>query len=89
MRDAILAVADTAAPLRPYGAEGPLVQAIAIKVVREEFNRAYPADNPDPTKADAKRQAWGRAFKAARHAELIVVGRERDTTAAPPLPAGA
>jgi hypothetical protein len=41
--------------------------------VRREFYRQYPADGDEKQKADARRQAFNRAVKAAQEASLIAI----------------
>jgi AAA domain len=57
---------DHGKPLRTYGSEGPLVQAVTDAEVRAEFLAAYPADN-----RDAKRMAFKRTLKDARERGLV------------------
>jgi hypothetical protein len=57
---------------RPYGSEGPAVRMVADGAVRTEFMAIYPVDaDTDKLKADAKRQAFNRALKAARDRSLV------------------
>ena len=47
--------------VRPFGSEGPEVNAADRELVRDEFYRAWPADgDDDKAKKNAKRQAFGR-----------------------------
>ena len=41
--------------------------------MRREFYRQYPADGDEKQKADARRQAFNRAVKAAQEASLIAI----------------
>jgi hypothetical protein len=68
-------------PLRPYGVDGPSVQAVRKDHVRTEFMLAYPADDADGPRAQkaAKRAAFNRAMKSARNRELVG-SREVDGT---------
>jgi hypothetical protein len=58
--------------IQPYAEGGPTVRAAPDSAVRNEFMAAYPADASDgKSKGDAKRMAFTRALKQARHTELI------------------
>jgi hypothetical protein len=57
--------------IRPFGAEGAAVRAVALHAVRDEFVAAWPADGDTPAKvADAKRSAFNRALKALRDRDI-------------------
>jgi AAA domain len=55
---ALMATLDGAPLIRPFGSDGPTVNAIAVETVRREFYKSYPAETQD-----AKRQAWNRSLK--------------------------
>ena len=57
--------------IRPFGDTGPRVEAVALEEVRTEFYQAHPATGDAKQQADAKRQAWSRALKAARERDLV------------------
>jgi hypothetical protein len=66
------AIIDHGKPMRPYGNEGPLVRAVRLIDVRNEFLKAYPAEGD--LKEDvhnAKRKAFSRALKQGRDKGLI------------------
>jgi hypothetical protein len=54
-------------------ADGPTVRACDLELVRQEFYRQHPADGDEKQKADARRQAFNRAVKAAQAATLIAI----------------
>jgi hypothetical protein len=58
------------ANIRPF-ADGPLVCACDIEVVRAEFYRQYRAEGTDKQKTDARRKAFGRAVKETIARELV------------------
>jgi hypothetical protein len=56
-----LTIALEGAPLiRPFGSDGPIVNAVSIETARQEFYKSYPAEMQD-----TKRQAWNRSIKTA------------------------
>jgi len=55
--------------------DGPVVRAVDVELVRNEFYRQYPADGDDRQKATARRQAFHRALKDAQ-AKGLVTTRE-------------
>lgn len=64
--------------LRPFGFDGPLVEAAPLDAVRMEFYRAHPAEGDDQhKKKDARRKVWGRKLSSARDRGLVVT-REID-----------
>lgn len=50
---------------RPF-ADGPLVRAIDLELLRGEFYRMYPADGDDKQKAAARQKAFRRAVLDAQ-----------------------
>ena len=54
-------------------ADGPTVRACDLELVRHEFYRQHLADGDEKQKADARRQAFNRAVKAAQVATLIAI----------------
>jgi hypothetical protein len=63
-------LADHGRDRQPF-ADGPTVRACDLELVRDEFNRRYPADGPDRQKADARRKAFKRALLEAQSAGLL------------------
>ncbi|HZC56023.1 MAG TPA: AAA family ATPase [Xanthobacteraceae bacterium] len=63
-------LADHGADHQPF-ADGPIVRACNLDLVRNEFYRQHPADGTEKQKTDARRQAFNRAFKAAQEGSLI------------------
>jgi hypothetical protein len=57
---------------RPFP-DGPVVRAVDLEVVRQEFQRSYPADGDAATKQAARRKAFRRAITAAQERNLIGV----------------
>lgn len=56
----------------PFGSTGTEHRAVAVDRVRDAFYATYPADGDDGAKrADAKRQAFGRALKMALGRSLV------------------
>jgi hypothetical protein len=51
--------------------DGPVVRAVDLELVREEFCRQYPADGTSRQKADARRKAFTRSVKDAQTKSLI------------------
>jgi hypothetical protein len=65
--------------VRPFGSEGPEVNAVDRKHVRDEFYLAWPADgDDDKAKNDAKRQAFGRGEAKAIELRRIVTRQVGD-----------
>jgi AAA domain len=52
-------------------ADGPIVRAVNIELIRNEFYRQYPADGDEKKKADARRKAFYRAVNDARNKGLV------------------
>jgi len=76
LRQALLvALLDHGREQRPFGVDGPLVRAVDVRMVREEFLRtAVPDSAPDQTEAqikDACRNRCNRALDAAQAKGLI------------------
>jgi hypothetical protein len=69
-------LADHGSQHQPY-ADGPIVRACDLELVRQEFYRQHPADGDEKQKAAARRQAFNRAVKGAQDASLIAI-RELD-----------
>jgi AAA domain len=67
-------LADAGIDTAPF-ADGPVVRAVDIKLVRNEFYRQYPADGDEQQKATTRRQAFYRAVKDAQ-AKRLVTTRE-------------
>jgi AAA domain len=61
-------------PIKPW-LDGPLIDAVPLNVVRQEFYKAYPSEEQS-----AKRQAWNRALKGASENGFICT-REIDDIA--------
>jgi hypothetical protein len=58
--------------LRPFGFEGPLVEATKLDLVRIEFYRAYPSEGSDQQqKKEARRKAFKRKLERAIERELV------------------
>jgi RecA-family ATPase len=57
---------------RPF-ADGPLVRAVDIEVVRQEFYRSYPAEGDATTKQAIRQKAFRRALVAAQEQNLVGV----------------
>lgn len=58
--------------LRPFGADGPLVEATPLDTVRMEFYRAYPAEGDDQhQRKDARRKAFWRKLGKAKERGLV------------------
>jgi phosphatidylserine/phosphatidylglycerophosphate/cardiolipin synthase-like enzyme len=69
-------LADAGREVHPF-ADGPLVRACDLELVRAEFYRQYPADGTDKQKAAARQKAFVRAINAAQSRSLITT-REVD-----------
>jgi AAA domain len=65
-------LADIGKEVRPF-ADGPMVRACDLTVVREEFCKQYFADGTPQQKAHARRQAFSRAITAAQARELVMI----------------
>jgi hypothetical protein len=63
-------LADAGIDTAPF-ADGPVVRAVDIKLVRNEFYRQYPADGDEQQKATTRRQAFYRAVKDAQARRLV------------------
>ena len=61
---------------RPF-ADGPLVRAVDLEIVRQEFHRSYPAEGDAATRHAVRRKAFYRAIVSAQEQGLIGV-REVD-----------
>jgi AAA domain len=70
-----VALLDHGKEQRPFGADGPLVRAVDVRMVREEFFRISPLDDaPDQTEAqikDACRNRCNRALDIAQAKGLV------------------
>jgi AAA domain len=55
---------------RPF-ADGPIVRAVDLELVRTEFYKSYPATGDTKTKNDARRQAFTRAIRDAGTRGLV------------------
>ena len=51
--------------------DGPMVRAINVELVRNEFYRQYPADGDENQKAETRRKAFYRAVKDAQAKKLV------------------
>jgi hypothetical protein len=60
--------------IKPW-ADGPAVDAVTLKVVREEFYKLYPSDE-----SSTKRSAWNRQIKAATENGFVGVREVDETT---------
>jgi hypothetical protein len=56
-------------------ADGPVVRAIDLKLVRTEFYKQYPADGDTKQQTNVRRQAFGRVVKDAQ-AKALIATRE-------------
>jgi hypothetical protein len=63
-------LADHGRDCQPF-VDGPTVRACDLELVRDEFNRRYPADGTDRQKSDARRQAFKRALLEAQSTGLL------------------
>jgi hypothetical protein len=54
-------------------ADGGVVRAVDLKLIRAEFYKQYPADGDDKQKTEARRKAFLRAIKDAQAKSLIMV----------------
>ena len=64
---------------RPFP-DGPLVRAVDLEIVRQEFHRSYPAEGDAATRHAARRKAFHRAIVAAQEQGLIGVREVNDVT---------
>jgi hypothetical protein len=71
-------LADHGASAAPF-ADGPVVRAVDLELVRAEFCRQYVAEGTPRQKTDARRHAFNRAVKSAQAKGLIAM-REVDGT---------
>jgi AAA domain len=71
-------VSDAGVNITPF-ADGPIVRAVDIKLVREEFKKQYVAAGDDKKRAAARRQAFKRQIDDAQKSFRIGV-REIDNT---------
>ena len=63
---------DCGKDLRPF-ADGPIVRAVDVEMVRREFYASYMADGTDDQKAAAKQKAFRRAIKDAQDRGLVAL----------------
>lgn len=63
-------LADNGKDIRPF-ADGPMVRACDLEIVRTEFNKQYVAEGSAEQKADTRRKAFQRAIAAAADKDLI------------------
>jgi hypothetical protein len=68
----MIMLVDCGKDIRPW-ADGPIVRAVDLKLVRAEFYKQYPAEGDEKQKAEVRRKAFGRAVKDAQDKELIMV----------------
>jgi hypothetical protein len=61
---------DNGKDIRPF-ADGPMVRACDLEIVRAEFNKQYVAEGSAEQKADTRRKAFQRAVAAAVDKDLI------------------
>jgi hypothetical protein len=54
-------------------ADGPVVRAVDIEIVRAEFYKSYAADGDPKQRQNAKRQAFNRAVRDAQERSLVCV----------------
>jgi hypothetical protein len=69
-------LADAGNNVTPF-ADGPVVRAVDLKLIRTEFYKQYPADGDVKQKADVRRQAFNRVVKDAQ-AKTLIATREVD-----------
>jgi hypothetical protein len=68
---------DAGSDVTPF-ADGPVVRAVDLKLVRTEFYKQYPADgDTKQQQANVRRQAFGRVIKDAQ-AKTLIATREVD-----------
>jgi hypothetical protein len=65
---------DAGRDVTPF-ADGPLVRAVDLKLVRTEFYKQWPAEGDEKQKAAVRRQAFGRVIKDAQ-AKALIATRE-------------
>jgi hypothetical protein len=63
-------LAERGRDLKPF-ADGPIVRAVDLELLRTEFYRQHPAIGTDQQKAEARRKSFGRALKDAQATDLI------------------
>jgi hypothetical protein len=71
-------LADHGTTTAPF-ADGPVVRAVDLELVRAEFCRQYVAEGTPRQKTDARRHAFNRAVKSAQ-AKALIAMREVDGT---------
>jgi hypothetical protein len=76
LRRIMTMLVDAGSDVRPF-ADGPMVRAVDLKLIRTEFYKQYPADGDEKQKADLRRKAFGRTIKDAQ-AKLLIAIREMD-----------
>jgi hypothetical protein len=65
-------LADAGSDVMPF-ADGPVVRAVDLKLIRAEFYKQYPADGDAKQQTNVRRQAFNRAIKDAQAKSLIMV----------------
>jgi AAA domain len=70
---------DAASEQRPF-ADGPIVRAVDLELVRGEFYRRYPADGDSRSKKAARRTAFNRAITRAQDQGLVGIREIGATT---------
>jgi AAA domain len=70
-------LADAGQDIRPF-ADGPMVRACDVKLVRSEFYRQLVVDGTDKQKGEARRQAFHRAVKDAQLGNFIATREVND-----------
>ena len=75
-----VALGENRQKIRPFGSEGPEVEATSLQAVRAEFYKACPAEDDEVQKKDARRKAFGRQLGRAREKGLVTT-REIGTEA--------
>jgi hypothetical protein len=63
-------IADCGSEQQPY-ADGPIVRAVDLELVRAEFYKSYPATGDDAAKKEARKKAFSRATTDADDKDLI------------------
>jgi hypothetical protein len=74
----ITTLTDHGKNIRPF-ADGPMVQACDLEIVRAEFERQYPAEGNPTQKSNVRRQAFRRVIIAAQEKNLVAL-RETNGT---------
>jgi hypothetical protein len=72
-------LADNGKDVTPF-ADGPMVRACDLDIVRGEFSKQYVADGNAEQRADARRKAFQRAVSAAQAKSLIAVREVNGTS---------